>query len=142
MIIIAIVRMFRISYTGRGIDAIWQMFWHTIECCVAFLMASITAFRTIFVSQGMRDRAQKRWAPSYSWIQRAKQRQASKEADLWHPDQLPIIPEATFANMKTYFRGQHWTADGSATPGFETHPSNAEDDASSSVKGRQPDENL
>jgi hypothetical protein len=137
MIVLAIVRMCRISYSGRGTDPIWQIFWQTLESCVALLMASITAFRTIFGEPG-----QKRWEPSYSWIQRAKQRQTSKEGDPWHTDQLPIIPEATFANMKMPVRGQQRTAEGSATPGSETRPSNSEDEPSLSVKGGQQDQNV
>lgn len=103
MIVIAIVRVSRTSHPG-GIIA-WQMFWQGLEPSVALLMASITAFRSIFVSQEMRERNRKRLAAP-SWRQRARQRKASdEEADLWNTSQqqepqLPSIPQATFTKPK------------------------------------------
>lgn len=126
MVIFAIVRISRISDPG-GINMVWQVLWQALEGCIALLMASITAFRSIFVSQEIRERDQKRWAPSYSWIQRAKQRKASKEVDdISNSDdqRLPSIPQATFTKMKDYVQGyghHHGTStDGSTTPDPET----------------------
>lgn len=109
MIVIAIVRICRIS----GIDQVWQLFWQVLEPCVALVMTSITAFRSIFVTQETRERNRARWAaPAYSWIQRGKQKQASEaELDLWNTtqseQQLPSIPHATVAKMKRFVPGKH-----------------------------------
>ena len=105
MIVIAIVRISRITHSGI-LDPVWQGFWQALEPCIALLMASITAFRTIFVSQEMRKRDQKRWVgPSYSRIQRAKQKKVDKEDDMWNYDhQLPSVPQATFVKLKRFMR--------------------------------------
>lgn len=120
MIVIAIVRISRITHSGI-LDSVWQGFWQTLEPCIALLMSSITAFRTIFVSQEMRERDRKRWAgPSYSWIQRAKQRKANKEGDMWNYDhQLLSVPQATFVKLTSFMR-HHATIGESTTLDPET----------------------
>lgn len=112
MIVIAIVRVTRFSHDG-GIDVVWQILWQTLESCVALLMISITAFRSIFVSQRNRNQNRKQWAaPSYPWIQRVRQRKASEEDGVGNisqqkQQQLPSIPQATFTKKKEYFQGRH-----------------------------------
>lgn len=124
----AITRISRIS-DPDGINMVWQVLWQALEGCIALLMASVTAFRSIFVSQGIRERERKRRAASYSWIQRAKQRKAaSKEKDLLssstdRQQQLPSIPQATFTKMEKYIQEHaHETQDhhGSSTDGGST----------------------
>lgn len=133
MVVIAVVRMSRIS--GSDGVAVWQTLWQTLEGCVALLMASITAFRTIFMSQ--ENAGQKRWTPSSSWIQRAQQRKTSKEGDVWGGDQLPSIARATFARMNVYVRGRHGTAEGNTSLDCETGSSETEVETPLSVKSRR-----
>lgn len=53
MIMIAIIRMSGYRYHGIGldgsIDSTWAFFWLYLEACVAVIMASITAFRSLFI---------------------------------------------------------------------------------------------
>ena len=115
MIIIAIIRVSRTSYSDGKLDIVWQTLWQALEECVALVMTSITAFRTIFVGQRIRDRGRKRWTPAHSWMQRAKQRKkAHKEGDyIWsNDDQLPSIPQATFVKLRRYVRDYRpWTTE-------------------------------
>lgn len=104
MATIALIRVIRI-HGGAGIDLVWQIFSQIMGGCVALLMTSITAFRTVFASQDTRDRDQKRWAPPYSWIQRAKQRKRNQKSDMPEKDRLPSIPRAQLAGMVIYIRG-------------------------------------
>ena len=105
MIVSAIVRLSRIS------QPVWQTLWQSLEGCIALLMASITAFRSIFVSQEIKERERKRRADPSSWIQRAKQRKAGKQDNVWISEQkLPSIPQATFVKLRNYVQGyQPWT---------------------------------
>lgn len=141
MIIIAIVRMSRISNTNGAI--VWQTLLQTLEGCVALLMASITAFRSIFVvSHGMRDPGQKRWAPPYSWIQCAKQRKTSKEGDAWENVHFFSMARATFARMNVYVRGRHGTAEGNTSLDCETGSSETEVESPLSVKSRRAEQEV
>ncbi len=57
MFMIAIVRMSGHHING-SLNTTWSLFWVYIEACVATIMASITAFRTLFVqgSAGVPDK--------------------------------------------------------------------------------------
>ena len=50
MLSIAIVKLFGLTNTNGSVDTIWQCFWQQIEISLAVLMASLTAFRAIFIS--------------------------------------------------------------------------------------------
>ena len=103
MATIALVRVSRI-HSAAGIDLVWQIFWQIMEGCVALLMTSITAFRTVFVNQGTRDQGQKHWTPSYSWVRRARQRKKSQQGDMSNKNRLPSIPRAQLTGMVSYIR--------------------------------------
>lgn len=53
MTVIAIIRMSGYRFHGIGIsgsiDSTWAFFWLYLEACVAVIMASITAFRSLFI---------------------------------------------------------------------------------------------
>lgn len=53
MTVIAIIRMSGFRFKGLGlsgsIDTTWAFFWLYLEACIAVIMASITAFRTLFI---------------------------------------------------------------------------------------------
>ncbi|KAL8662683.1 MAG: hypothetical protein Q9202_004467 [Teloschistes flavicans] len=50
MSIIAIVKASGIRTPSDSFDILWELFWQQIEACVAVLMVSITAFRSLFTS--------------------------------------------------------------------------------------------
>ncbi|KAI0431908.1 hypothetical protein F5Y09DRAFT_354428 [Xylaria sp. FL1042] len=55
MIILAIIRMSGFYYKGLE-DDIWEFFWRQTEGAVSVMMASITAFRTLFIKQKTNNR--------------------------------------------------------------------------------------
>ena len=103
MATIALVRVSRI-HGAAGIDLVWQIFWQIMEGCIALLMTSITAFRTVFVGQDTRDQGQKRWTPSYSWVRRARQRKRGQQGDMPKKIRLPSIPRAQLTGMVRYIQ--------------------------------------
>ena len=48
MILIAIIRISGLR-AGNSIDVAWEIFWQFMEACIAVLMVSLTAFRSLFV---------------------------------------------------------------------------------------------
>ncbi|KAL8699566.1 MAG: hypothetical protein Q9201_005933 [Fulgogasparrea decipioides] len=50
MVIVAIVKASGIRTSVDSFDLVWEIFWQQIEACVAVLMVSFTAFRSIFIS--------------------------------------------------------------------------------------------
>lgn len=51
MVIIACIKLSGLHKTGNSFDCLWkQLFWTQIEACVAVMMVSFTAFRSVFVS--------------------------------------------------------------------------------------------
>lgn len=134
MAIIAIVRVSRI-HSVAGIDMVWEFFWQTMEGCIAILMASITAFRTVFASHGTRlrrERREKRWVPSYTWIQRARERKKSNEQG----DQLPSIPRALLTGMRTFIRGHDRTEKDIGLTTSDTYVSEMDDETQRSMENR------
>lgn len=130
MVVIAIVRSSRVSH-GPDLNTLWQSLWQIVESCIALIMASITAFRSIFVSERHREHVQKRWA--YSWRKRAKQRKLRRAIDAWEGDQLPSIPHATFTTMRRYLRSHRWTAEKNLPLDSETRPLERQDKTTLSV---------
>lgn len=126
MAIIAIVRVSKIRDT-RGDDVVWSGFWLTIEGCVAVLMTSITAFRTAFTSRGTRDSGKKRWAPSHSWMRRARLRKQSEDDDILERGQLPSVPRALLTGVRTYIQEHHRTAESNTWTGSDAWTMNEED---------------
>ncbi|KAL9582366.1 MAG: hypothetical protein Q9203_005522 [Teloschistes exilis] len=61
MSIIAIVKASGIRTPSDSFDILWELFWQQIEACLAVLMVSITAFRSIFVSN--KPKATARYIP-------------------------------------------------------------------------------
>jgi hypothetical protein len=143
MAIIAIVRVSRIHGVA-GIDIVWEIYWQTMEGCVAVLMASITAFRSIFVSNGRRKARENKWTPSYSWVQRAKQRQKtreSKESDV-REDQHHYIPRALLTGMRTFIREHGRTAEGTISTSSDTRFLDGDTEAQLSVESRPDDQQV
>ena len=110
MVCIAFVRAagFRI---GKAEDITWDLYWIYMEACIACIMASVTAMRTVF-SEGSSRRSKPRYDPSNTMKERMMRKIRAKtpwvEVD---GHELPNIPSATLTGMRTYIHGN----DGKAT---------------------------
>lgn len=99
-----------VRVTGLGLeepyDLNWADFWLEIEACVGVLMVSITAFRTIFVSntsKANRERVARPWYSSTVERLRARKRPNSDDPVTQN---LPAIPSATMTGMRTFIAGE------------------------------------
>ena len=107
MVICALTRIS--AYRLRGvIDLTWQIFWQHMEGSIALIMASVTVFRTAFVTAGSKKNGQKEQGPSYSVRQRLLARRNRIHSDemekLGREEGLPAIPGATLAGLRTFIR--------------------------------------
>lgn len=105
MAIIACIRVSGIRITG-SIDSTWNMFWQHIEACIAVTMISLTAFRSVFISNEFKRKIKKP-KPWYSLRLeklRAKERKDELSERLGH---LPMIPPATLSGIRTFIQGGH-----------------------------------
>lgn len=97
-------------------DLTWQLYWQYMEGCVACIMASVAAFRSLFVASSSREAKKNEQRPSYSMrlrlIERIKQSRSknSWEAMSGDEDQLPAIPSATLSGVKTFIRRNNRSA--------------------------------
>ncbi|KAI1413326.1 hypothetical protein F5Y13DRAFT_189235 [Hypoxylon sp. FL1857] len=118
MAICAIVRIAGFHYKAVE-DDVWEFFWQHTEGAVAVMMASITAFRTLFVKQTNDGEATAPRSPVGSLFHRLFMRfQSLAQAQ---PDEkpastqnssilkLPKIPSPIFTGMRTFIRRNHRT---------------------------------
>lgn len=63
MIIIASVRVAKLHSHGF-VDVTWPFLWQQMEASIAVVMISLTAFRSIFASHGMKERNARPWYSS------------------------------------------------------------------------------
>lgn len=132
MAICAICRIAGFHHDGLEDDT-WQFFWQHAEGAVAVMMASVTAFRTLFVRQDRNDDATTPRSPAGSWIHQIMSRfQALARAKPSHEEKtgdsaevpktsmlkLPQMPGATFKGLKTFIRRNNRT--GVSTCDFDT----------------------
>lgn len=106
MVITCIIQVCNIRTVTTTIDVTWEIFWQLAEACIAVLMVSLTALRSLFVGHGSRIRR----SPGQSWSSRqAKKwlrRSPSRTPDRYSgSDRLPKIPRATMTGMRTFIRG-------------------------------------
>lgn len=104
MVCIAFVRAagFRI---GKAEDITWDLYWIYMEACIACIMASVTAMRTVF-SEGGSKRSKPRYDPSNTIKERMMRKIRAKTP--WvevEGQELPNIPSATLTGMRTYIGG-------------------------------------
>ena len=107
MVIIACVRGFGVQADPVW-DIPWTIFWLQMEACVAVSMASLTAFRSIFLAGTSRSeprRARHWYLPTYEKIISRKNK--SKEGRILVENPLPEIPSATLSGIRTYIRKGH-----------------------------------
>ena len=103
MIIIAIIRISRVHAADFEI---WACFWQQLEGCVAVLMVSLTAFRTLFISKHSSSSDQRR--PKFSdtlrrrlWFSKKSSQSENEKAHVSVP-----IPGATMTGLRTFIRGE------------------------------------
>jgi hypothetical protein len=123
MIIVTVVRVSGIVITSaQSIDVLWEIYWQYIEAAVAVIMASLTAFRSLFITRGSGGGGHHADARSYSGLKLLRKifsiqtwRRSSKEQGVHvlsdeelpaHRDpSLPEIPGALMTGIRTFIRG-------------------------------------
>jgi hypothetical protein len=108
-IVMAIAALTRIgAYRIHGVlDITWEIFWMWTEACIASIMGSMVAFRTLLVQSGSRILGEKGKEPPYSMPERLlRKMNLSKDSDWDDMDQhgLPQIPSATLTGVRNFVR--------------------------------------
>ena len=115
----AIIRRAGLRYHGT-LDLVWLFTWHHIEACVAVIMISITAFRSIYVSSQQTSRARKQLANNRPWysgpVAAIRRKRALDQKDEEFVAGLPAIPSATLTGMRTFIQGGRRTGTGFQSP--------------------------
>lgn len=109
MIITAIVQISGIHAPTNTIDVTWEIFWQLMEACIAVIMVSLTAFRSLFVAYGsgaksppQKPSLRKRVLNSRIIVGRKR----AGGSDSEEMERLPEIPRATLTGMRTFIRGK------------------------------------
>ena len=123
MIIIAIIRISRVHAADFEI---WACFWQQLEGCVAVLMVSLTAFRTLFVSKhsSSSDQRKPKLSDTYRrrlWFSKKSSQSENEKAHVSVP-----IPGATMTGLRTFIRGE---------PGTDTNLTESSLDSIDCAKG-------
>ena len=102
----AAIRVSGLRYHGT-FDEVWLYVWQHMEACVAVIVVSLTAFRSVFVSSRT-SRLNKAARPNWysSTIAAIKRRKASDNTSLSSINDLPAIPSATLTGMRTYIAAE------------------------------------
>ena len=109
MIIVAAIRMSGIHYHDTY-DNTWIFMWQQVEACVAVMMISLTAFRSVFVANASKVRKRKTVSPWLSYTPKAlkRHRKLGSEED---QDLVNLtIPSATLTGIRTVIRGNSMSA--------------------------------
>lgn len=105
MVLIAIIRTSHYRIHGTSVDITWLMFWVYIEACIATIMGSLTAFRTLFLRKGDNASAKIEKNPAqWPYYFQRRVRLAKQSTDLENIDheQLPRIPSPMLTDMRAY----------------------------------------
>ncbi|KAI1646875.1 uncharacterized protein F4817DRAFT_316277 [Daldinia loculata] len=124
MVICAIVRLAGFHYKGLEDDT-WEFFWQHIEGAVSVIMASITAFRTLFVKQAnstddtiprspVESLFHKFFTP-FQFLARAQPNEKSTSGSDNSIPKLPRIPSPIFTGLRTFIRRNNRTGVSAAT---------------------------
>ncbi|KAI0122341.1 hypothetical protein F4814DRAFT_206854 [Daldinia grandis] len=124
MIICAIIRIAGFYYKGLEDDT-WEFFWQHMEGAVSVMMASITAFRTLFVKQANsaddtmpRSPVESLFRKLFRRFQHLAQAQPNEKpassSDTSIP-KLPGIPSPIFTGLRTFIRRNNRTEVSAAT---------------------------
>ncbi|KAI9833210.1 MAG: hypothetical protein M1826_000123 [Phylliscum demangeonii] len=113
-----------------AVDFTWNLFWLQTEACLAVLMVSLTALRSIFVSDNYRGGGHARARPirphmSPATLSRqrfwpSRKKLASSDGADSDARGLPSIPSATITGLRTFIRGDcsDHADRGGTTPGI------------------------
>ena len=103
MIITCIVRLSCILTSKDIVDVSWEVFWQLAEACIAVLMVSLTALRSVFIGKVSRARPATSWSSRQAryWLRNKVFNRGSEETDR----RLPDIPRATLTGIRTFIRG-------------------------------------
>jgi len=105
MVVIGLVRASGITPTGDETqDVPHELFLQQLEGCVSVLMASVSAFRSLFASESQRVR---RNPPPFVMSVNRKlwNRHRNVNADGKPSNGLPSIPSATITGLRTFING-------------------------------------
>lgn len=124
MAICAIIRIAGFHYKGVEDDT-WEFFWQQLEGAVAVMMASITAFRTLFVKQTTNADDTTSRSPVESLLHRFYMRfqslaRARPDEKVVSTDSRPILrlpklPSPVFTGVRTFVRKNNRTDVSDAT---------------------------
>ena len=112
MVVASITRLAGMSFND-SMDITWEIYWTWVEGCVAVIMASAVAFRTLFIQDHNKNPAQRKPAPFPSIRHRFQHNcKRSHQANLEEGDlaDLPQIPTATFSGLRGFIRRHNRSA--------------------------------
>lgn len=115
MIVMTLIRSAKIhGPKGVPIDITWAVYWVHIEACVAVIMASLTAFRTVFNLSRDRSDYRDRMKKPTSYLQRLGRKKKNND------ERIELqVPRATLTGMRTFIRGDK-RGSGESTIGLST----------------------
>ncbi|KAI4600650.1 hypothetical protein KJ359_012811 [Pestalotiopsis sp. 9143b] len=123
MAVCAVIRIAGFHYKGLEDDT-WEFFWQQVEGAVAVMMASITAFRTLFVRQTNNDKVADRspvgnlFHRLYRRFQSLAQAQPDEKPALDQSSsviELPKLPSPIFTGVRSFIRRNNRTGAGNTT---------------------------
>lgn len=109
MIISAIVQISGIHAPSHAIDVTWEIFWQLVEACIAVIMVSLTAFRSLFVAHGAAAQNLQKRRPNSERRNRLDSMRFWKKRvsdDSEEMGGLPEIPRAIMTGLRTFIRGE------------------------------------
>lgn len=103
MVIVAIVRIAGMRQDDGPVDIVWLAFWQQQESSIAIFMASVSAFRSLFVQSPAKTPAPRptRESPSYRRRMFLRRRHERDLYDVEGTKGLPQIPGATLTSLST-----------------------------------------
>lgn len=106
MIILGLFRTSVLPRLGVVQDVPCEVFLLQLEASIAVLVASVSAFRSLFASEGSRAARRK---PKIGWtagsnLCKRKKRSPHSDSDL-ETNGLPPIPSATMTGLRSFIRG-------------------------------------
>lgn len=107
MIITAIVQISGIHAPANTIDVVWEIFWQLMEACIAVIMVSLTAFRSLFVAHGSGAKSPPKKPSLRKRMLNSRIAVGRKRAnDSEETERLPEVPRATLTGMRTFIWGK------------------------------------
>ena len=103
MIVLAIVKISGINSSGnygQSFDLVWEVFWQQTEACIAVIMVSLTAFRSVFVSN--KPKPQRKEARPWHRFGKVSTKSSDKRSSTGTEESnLPTGVEAKYADRIT-----------------------------------------